>query len=212
MSKKVPDCYKQRLADLEGYLPDGKTPKLRIVFGPEAKHAHGLRKGGHKYINPDTGEPMNFYVLECWYPPSMVGPRDSWPYELMGPYPSDCNQDCCNGGFWGFRSPITISGECMELTEETLSLIERRQLMDIKWSLMSEIQRLEYLNEQKSAADKMADAKTWETQNIWADEYATNREKEDGADTRVIIGLGKNAISDRVKGGKEAIGHPKIII
>lgn len=212
MSNKVPDYYIKRLGDLEGYLPDGKTPKLRVVFGPEARHAHGLRKGNHKYINPDTGEPMNFWVLEAWYPPTMIGSREVWPYDLMGPYPADCNQDCCNGGFWGFRSPITTYGECMELTEETLSLIERRQLMDIKWSLMSEIQRLEYLNEQKSAADKIADAENWKTQNEWADTYATYKEKEDAADTRVIMPMGKNALSDRIKGGKEAIGHPKIII
>lgn len=210
--KQVPEYYKKRLGDLEGFLPDGKTPKLRLVFGPEAFHAHGVRKGKPKYINPDTGEPMNFWVLECWYPPAMVGSREQWPHDLMGPYPADCHQPCCNGGFWGFRSPITTYGEFIELTEDTLSLIERRQMMDVKWSLMDEVSRLNYLNEQQSAAEKIADAESWETQNVWADEYATNREKEDGADTRLIVPMGKNAISDRVKGGKEAIGHPLIII
>ena len=193
-------------------MRENGKPKLRIVE-PYVRRPHGALKGAYKYIDPNSGKPMPFYVLEMWMPPDMCGGRDTWNYDLLGPYPADCWQECCDGGFWGFKLALASPfGEYIPITDKVIDFIQERHDNDIKWSLMSEVQRLEALNEQKLAADKRADAENWATQNEWADTYATYKEKEDAADTRVTVAMGKNAISDRVKGGKEAIGHPKLII
>lgn len=207
---EIPAYYKNRLADMEGYVPGTDIPKLRLVFGGEDKHKHGTRQGFHKYVNPQTMEPMAFWILECWYPPEMLGPRDSWNYDFMGPYPADCKQDCCNGGYWGFRAVLSWCGEFRPLNEETLSMIEQKHFNDVKWSLMNEVSRLNFLNEQQEAAKLRASAESWEVHNEWADEYATKREQEDNADNRVFSFGGDNALVG--KNAKMPIGSPKIII
>lgn len=205
---RIPDYYKKRLGDLEGYLADGKTPKLRLVFAPETKRTHGKLAGLPKYHDPETGEPLKCWVLECWYPATMCGSREEWQYELLGPYPADCHEDCCNGGFWGIRSPITTYGEYIELTESVLSSIERKQFMDIQWSLLSEVERQKQLDASLSERNKKLDAEAWDEMNVRLDEYAKNKEKWDNDDNRVFSWADKYAIN--VPGSKMPIGGPKL--
>lgn len=183
--RKPPDYYAKRLGDIEGYLPDGKTPKLRLVFAPEALRPHGKLQGKPKYIDPNTGEVMKFWVVECHYPAAFCGSREAWNYDLLGTYPADCNEDCCNGGFWGFRMPISVSGEYIELTEETLHSIEQKLFADFEWSMLSEIQRQEAIDSRLSREKQMKDETVWHEQNENRDHYLTHQLQEDNADNRV---------------------------
>ncbi len=54
--------HQRRLGDLYGYLPNG-TPRLRIVTPDEAKRPHGKLAGTYKYLNPETGGPMECLML-----------------------------------------------------------------------------------------------------------------------------------------------------
>jgi len=206
--REVPSYYKQRLGDMGGYLADGVTPKMRLVFGPEAKRAHGKLAGKPKYVDPDTGVVMPFWILEQWYPPEMCGSRETWAYDFMGPYPADCQKDCCNGGFWGLRMPITTDGTVMELTDQVLDFIERRQFADVKWSLLSEIERQKAIDADLSDREKSADAKSLEEYIDLADHFATHKTEEDNADNRIFVF--PDSIQPNAKGIREAIGRPNI--
>ncbi len=200
--------FEQRLADMGGRLPNGK-PKLRFVFGPDAKRAHGTLAGRPKYLLPDTGRPMPWNILEAWLPPEMAGPRETWPYDLLGPYPADCHEDCCDGGIWGLRTPITnTNGEFIPICEATMHMIERKQFMDVKWSLTDEITRQNMLDRALSDRNNQTDRESREEHAHIRDHYLTNKETLDNADNRVTVGFGKNTLPD-VKGGKLPIGPPK---
>lgn len=185
--KTVPTDYNKRLADMGGRLPDG-TPKLRLVFSPETKRVHGRVAGQWKYPDPaNLANPLPWWFLETWIPPQMCGTRETWPYKLFGPYPADCQKDCCNGGYWGLKMPITTNGEFIELSEATMQAVERKQYMDVQFSMLTEAARLEALNEQKAAADKRADDDAWEEHNVLQDRYLNVKEAEDNADNRAFV-------------------------
>ena len=208
MSKQVPEYFKRRLADLEGCLPDG-TSKNRLVFGPDAKRAHGKLAGTYKYIDPDSGQPMPFWIWETWYPPQMCGDRETWNYDFLGPYPADCRLDCCNGGYWGLRSPITTCGEYIELSEETLLSIERKQFMDIQFSMLNEVEQLAFIDAQLSERNKKSDEEAFAEYIERVEDYSIHKEKWDNDDNRVFVFPEKYASTK--KGIKEAIGRPKVV-
>lgn len=206
--REVPSYYKKRLGDMGGYLSDGVTPKMRLVFGPDAKRPHGKLAGQPKYVDPETGKVMPFWILEQWYPASMCGSRETWAFEFLGPFPADCQQDCCNGGFWGLRMPITTDGTMMELTDQVLDYIERRQFADVKWSMMSEIERQQALDANLSEREQKSDARSLDEYIELADHFAINKEKEDNADNRIFVF--PESIQPQAKGIREAIGRPNI--
>ncbi len=190
----IPQEFITRLADMGGRLPDG-TPKMRIVFAPETRRAHGIAQGHYKYVNPETGKVMPFYVLEQHYPPSMLGPRENWP-ESMGIYPGDCAEDCCNHGYWGFRSALTTNGSFQELNSHVMDMIEQRQYQDLAFSMLDEISRQEHINKLMAERDKNAAEVAARESTAIGDDYFLHKEKEDNADNRVfsIAGLeGKGA-------------------
>lgn len=204
---KLEPAYDNRLAEISGRLPNGQ-PKLRIVTPEEAVRPHGKMQGLPKYLDPETGIQMPFLVLEMWISPELCGSRESWQYDLLGPYPADCPLDCCNHGYWGMKSPLTTAGEIIPLSESLIDSICRKQYMDIAFSALSEKERLESLDASLSERNKKAEETAWAEFNENLDHYATHKTQEDNADNRVIIGLGKNAFSDYVKGGKSPIGRP----
>jgi hypothetical protein len=210
MSREVPKHYKQRLGDMGGYLTDGVTPKMRLVFAPEAKRPHGKWAGTPKYVDPETNTVMPFWILEQWYPPTMLGSRDTWDYDFLGIYPADCRQDCCNGGFWGLRMPITTDGTVMELTDQVLDFIERRQFADVQWSLLSEIERQRALDANLSEREQKSDAESLEEYIALSDHYFAHKQGEDNADNRIFVF--PEHIQPQAKGIREAIGRPNIKI
>lgn len=196
---------------MEGYLPDGATPKNRLVFAPETRRTHGKMAGKFKYMNPDTEEPYECWVWETWYPASMCGDRETWQYELLGPYPADCNLECCNGGFWGLRSIIaTPQSAYIALTEETLLSIEQKQFMDLEWSMLTEVERQRQLDASLSAREQKADEESLEEYLKILDNYSTNKEEMDNADNRVFSWADKYMIGG--KNSKMPVGAPKIKI
>ena len=203
----VPEEYKRRLADMGGRLPNG-TPKMRIVDAREIRRPHGKLEGTPKYIDPETGKPMEFLVLETWIPPILLGSRDTWNYDFMGVWPGDCDKECCDRGYWGLKSPLTVSGEFIPLTEALMLSIERKHFMDVQFSMLSEKERLESLDanlasrEQKEAEDGYAEY------NRILDDYLQRKEELDNADNRIYVGHGKSTLPD-MKGGKLPIGKPR---
>ncbi len=114
---EVPEYFNKALLDIGGRREDGGA-KLRVV-PPGYKRRHGKLAGQVKYINPLTCKAVDFWVLETWMPAHLAGTREGWPYELLGPYPTDCDQDCCNRGFWGFKLAIANQfGQGIPPTEE----------------------------------------------------------------------------------------------
>lgn len=205
---KLEARHERRLADLYGKLPNGKA-KLRIVTPSEAVRPHGKLQGLPKYIEPETGQKMPFLVLEMWCPPEMCGSREAWPYDLLGPYPADCQEDCCNGGFWGLKMPLTVNGEYLPVSETLIDAICKKQFIDVEWSLLTEIERQNHIDESLSRSKQKRDEEAWDEFISERDHYATHKTQEDNADNRVFIGFGKNALPE-TKGGKMPIGKPKI--
>ena len=206
MSEVISEDFKRRLGDIGGRLPDG-TPKLRLVFAPDMKRPHGKLAGLPKYIDPDTGKPMPFWVLEIWIPPVMCGERENWNSEFMGPYPADCDLDCCNRGYWGIKTPIaTANGEYLPINESVMQSIERKQYMDIQWSLKSETEQLAAYDARLLAREQKANADAMEEYFRRLDRYATNKEREDNADNRVFAWADKYMIN----APKMPIGSPKV--
>lgn len=207
MAEQVPEYFIQRLKDMGGCLPNG-APKNRLVFAPETFRAHGKLKGKPKYADPDTGESYKCWVWETWYPASMCGEREDWNEEFLGPYPADCEADCCNRGYWGIRTIIaTPQSAYIPLTEETLSAIERKQFADVQWSMESDKSRLEQLDAALSARNKQADADALDALLREYEHYANHKEDLDNADNRVFS-WGEKYLINTGKGAKEAIGSP----
>ena len=210
MSREVPEYYKRRLADMGGRLPDG-TPRLRLVFGPDAKRAHGQLKGIGKYLDPETGKPFAWWFVEQWVPATMCGTRETWNYEFLGTYPGDCDRDCCNRGYWSVRFPVCGgNGEYIPLTDATLDSIERKQYADIQFSMLDEISRLEQLDKLMAKRDKnVAEVVDSQATEI-GEHYFSHKEKEDNADNRVYSMPG--GLSSAIPGAKYPVGRPNINI
>ena len=47
---------------------------LRIVWGADQRDHNGR----HKYLHPDTGRPLECWVLERWMPPGFFGTKEAW--------------------------------------------------------------------------------------------------------------------------------------
>lgn len=204
---KLSKEYEQRLADMYGRLPNGK-PKLRIVTPEEAVRPHGKWAGSAKYFHPETGKRLECLMVEMWIPPTMMGSRESWPHELMGPFPADCDGDCCDRGYWSLKFPISVDGEFVPLDEGTMQSIERKQFFDVQWSLMSEIERQQALDANLSEREQKSDARSLDEYIELADHFAINKEKEDNADNRIFVF--PESIQPQAKGIREAIGRPNI--
>jgi hypothetical protein len=202
--------YENTLAELGGRLPNGQ-PKMRIVAPDErlAQRPHGKWKGTPKYFDPESGKQIECLMLEQWYPPEMLGSPEAWPEELMGPFPADCDKECCNNGFWGMRSPLMYAdGKFLPLSDAVMESIKQKNFFDAKWSALSEIERQRQLDANLSAREQKADADAEKAADeVWS-HYATRKEQEDNADNRVWS-LGKYD-SPHVKGNKEPIGKPKL--
>lgn len=169
-----------------GRLPNGQ-PKMRLVWGSDAIRPHGIAKGQPKYYDPSTLKPFECWILEQWFPPSMCGTREEWKHEMMGPYPADCHEDCCNGGFWGIRSPIIYGDGTApkELTDAVMRDIQTMQFFDHQWSMDGEISRLHQLETALASRDHEM-AETIDNERRQLDDWLlTNKEKLDAADTRV---------------------------
>jgi hypothetical protein len=151
---------------------------------------------------------MPFWILEMWIPPEMCGERETWNYDFLGPYPADCDKDCCNHGYWGMKSPITVSGEFLPINESVLDSIQRKQFMDIQFSLLSEVERQRQLDASLSERNKKADAEAVEEMHSKLDEYATYKEKWDNDDNRVFSWADKYLIGG--KNSKMPAGGPKL--
>jgi len=204
----ISEEFKKRLGDIGGRLPDG-TPKLRLVFGEDCRRPHGKLAGTHKYLDPDTGKPYPFWILEMWVPPELCGSRESWPYDLFGTYPADCGMDCCNHGFWGIKTPIVSPNwEFLPINESVIQSIERKQFMDIQFSMLDEKARLEALDTHLSEREKNADAKSLEDYIELSDHYFANKEGEDNADNRIFVF--PEHIQPNAKGIREPVGRPTI--
>lgn len=202
---KLKPEYERRLKDIGGQLPNGK-PKLRISTPDEAVYPHGKIAGRPKYINPETERPFPWLILEMWIPPAMLPPRESWDEDILGIYPADCSQDCCNHGFWGLKTPLTISGEFLELNDSLMELIAGKQLMDLEWATLSDLEQKVKLDALKAASDKKADDDAVAESRADREHYLTHKEELDNADNRVFSWGGYTV--PIIKGGKEAIGKP----
>ena len=200
--------FQRRLGDIGGRLPDG-TPKLRLVFGPEAKRPHGKLQGTYKYIDPETGTPMPFWILEMWVPPQLCGERETWNYDFMGIYTADCDQPCCNRGYWGIKSPITVDGTLLPITESVMQSIERKHFMDIQFSMLNEVEQLAFIDAQLSERNKKSDEEAFAEYIDRVEDYSIHKEKWDNDDNRVFVFPEKYASTK--KGIKEAIGRPKVV-
>lgn len=200
--------YEQRLADMSGRLPNGK-PKMRILLPTEAVRPHGKWKGEPKYIDPESGARMECLVLEQWYPPELLPIKELWPTELMGPYPTECGESCCNGGFWGLRMPLMYpDGQFLPLTEGLIRSIEQKHFFDVTWSGLSEIERQRQLDASLSARNQKADADALRNSNEVLEYYATNKKEMDNADNRVWSWGDKLATNG--KNSKMPVGKPNI--
>ncbi len=205
--EQISEEFKKRLGDIGGRLPNG-TPKLRLVFGPDARRPHGKLAGTLKYLDPETGKPYPWWVLELWIPPSLCGTREAWSNEYFGPYPADCHLDCCNGGFWGLKTVIHSNGEFLPINESVMQSIERKQYLDVEFSLLDEKERLAVLDAQLSERETNADAKSLEEYIALSDHYFAHKEGEDNADNRIFVF--PESIQPQAKGIREAIGRPNI--
>ncbi len=201
--------HEQILADIGGRLPSGK-PKLRIVSPDEAKRPHGKLKGTPKYLDPETGKPMECLMLEMWVAPELCGTPETWPSELLGPYPATCSLDCCNGGFWGLRSPLSANGEYVPVTDQLMEAVRGNQYMSLQWSLLSETERLEKCNANLSERNQKSDEEAFKEYDSNLESYLINKEKEDNADNRVFSF--PKGIKPDFKNVNMAIGGPKIKI
>ena len=199
--------YIDRLKELNGALPNGK-PKLRIVTPAEAVHPHGSLKGVPKYVDPVSGKQMPFLILEQWLPADFAGPKDTYNYALLGPHPSECLQDCCMGGVWGYYMPLTNQyGQYVPFTDTVMEAIERHISVARRYSELTPEQRQLALDADLATAEQKKVEMAIRESNDDIEHYLNHKKELDNADNRVIIGLGKNALPD-VKGGKEAIGNP----
>lgn len=199
--------YIDKLKDLNGTLPNGK-PKLRIVTPSEAVHQHGALKGIPKYADPVSGKQMPFLVLEQWLPPEFAGSKETYNYELLGVHPSDCLQDCCMGGVWGYYMPLTNEyGQYLPFTDTVMEAIERHISLARQYAELSAEERKLALDADLATAEQKQAEIAIRESNDDIEHYLNHKKELDNADNRVIIGLGKNTMPD-VKGGKEAIGNP----
>lgn len=199
--------YIDRLKELNGVLPNGK-PKLRIVTPSEAIRPHGAIQGVPKYADPVSGKQMPFLVLEQWLPAEFAGTRETYNYELLGTYPSDCLQDCCNGGVWGFYMPLTNQyGQYIPFNDTVMEAIEHRISKAREYAKLSEEERLDALNAGLSLAEQKKDEVAVRESNAVIEHYLNHKEELDNADNRITIGLGKNTLPE-TKGGKMPIGSP----
>ncbi len=199
--------YLNKLKALNGSLPNGK-PKLRIVTPAEAVRPHGKLMGQPKYFDPVSGKQMPFLILEQWLPAEFAGTKEQWNYELLGVHPSECSNDCCNNGVWGYYMPLTNQyGQYIPFTDQVMEAIESRIAVARQYANLTEKERLESLNADLSAADKKKDEIAIRESNADIEHYLNHKEELDNADNRIIIGLGKNTLPN-VKGGKMPIGSP----
>jgi hypothetical protein len=200
--------FTQILKDVGGVRANGQ-PKFRIRTPEEAVYPHGKLWGQPKYRNPETGKPMNFLVLEMWIPPAMYPSRDTWPYELMGPYPVDCSCPHCDNAMWGLKTPLTnLNGEFLPISYDVMEFIKRIQYFDMQWAAKTPKEQLDELDAIVSRAQTKRDAEA--TREIFKslEVYATNKEKEDNADNRVFS-FG-DEIAPEGKNIKMPVGSPLI--
>ena len=200
--------HNKKLISLYGALPNGK-PRFRIVTPSEARRPHGTLKGQPKYFDPASNRQMPFLVVEQWMPADIAGDKEYWNYELLGPHPSECHQDCCNGGVWSFFMPLHENGRYIPFEDSMMEAVYAQIRTAIRWKETDELSRFQVLEAERASANKQDAEKAWTDVRDEREHYLNHKEELDNADNRVTIGLGKNTLPD-VKGGKESIGRPNV--
>lgn len=122
-----PSWFRARMDALLGRTLDGR-PKLRVVWGCDAKGFPNVDAEEPKYVHPDDPEQgWDCWILEQWVEPSFFGDPDSWEknrwgwidgrrVELTAPYPSR--------GEYVFIMPLSTSaGEPLPLNEEVSAFV-----------------------------------------------------------------------------------------
>lgn len=141
----------------------------------------------------------------------MAGSKEQWPYELLGAHPSECQEDCCNGGMWTFYTHLADEyGRYVPFGDYMIDALERRIAMDKKWRELSETERHLHTEAELSLAQQKKDEIALTEVLTEKEHYLTHKEEKDAADTRMRIGFGKQTVPDTIKGGKLPIGHSKL--
>ncbi len=91
-----------------------------------------------------------------------------------------------------------------------MEYIERRQFIDLQWSLLTETERLAQLNANLSDREQKTDAENLDQYLGILEDYANNKEELDNADNRVFSFA--DHLASAKAGAKEAVGRPKIKI
>lgn len=206
----VPDYYARAMREIGGVRLDGR-PKWRLVYAPSAKFVHGTSAGHFKYIDPRTDKPKECWVIEQAMPQELLGSRDNWQYEMLGPYPYDCSCDHCDNTYWGWRMDVSVNGEYLPLTEHVLHFIRTKAWFDVEFGTLSQEERMKVMDDAHAKNEVRKDEKTLKQFFDIVESYATHKQTLDNADNRVQVGFGKATLPDTIKGGKEAIGTPQII-
>lgn len=178
----VPEFFETALRNLGGTDIYG-DPRYRVVFAPDERLQHGIRKGGYKYCDPrDPKQPMPCWILEVKYPAEYFGDPQDWREDLLGPFPSR--------GMYGCKSPlITYLSDgtpvALELDETCLDSIRQNHFADLEWQKGNAKQRLEAIEEMlaKTERERVERADT-EAENLM-DEFHRKKHELEQEDKRV---------------------------
>jgi hypothetical protein len=172
---ELPSWFEARLAALLGRTLDGR-PKLRVVWGCDAKGFPNADPREHKYVHPDDPEAgWDCWILEQFVAPEFFGTPEDWErgrwgwidgqsVELMAPYPSR--------GEYVFIMPLAApDGSPLPLNDEVADFVSElvRKLHDRPHNA--------YTNQQL-IAKRIADVRDWREQKRVASQARLEEIKE----------------------------------
>lgn len=88
-----------------------------------------------------------------------------------------------------------------------MDAIERHIYESRQYAELTEIERQESLTAGLSLAQEKKDEVAIQESNAMIEHYLKHKQELDNADTRILVGFGKNTLPE-VKGGKMPIGSP----